>query len=78
MWIASLYMTSRWKYFWHYFVANILIFIGYFTYLLNADLVWLGHDEYGLQRLFMMFLFPSIHVIIGFLIAIFIRYKSKK
>ena len=74
-WIASLYLVRRWEHFWFYFWINFIVLIAYSVYILNTDLSFLGHDEYGLGRLSMLIALPICHAIIGFLIAIVVNTK---
>lgn len=74
-WIWSVYLIRKWNYFWTYFIINFLIVSGYTIYILYGELPFLGHDEYGLGRLFMLFAFPIGHAILGLLIALIIKWK---
>ncbi|MEP3237261.1 MAG: hypothetical protein ABJO12_01295 [Flavobacteriaceae bacterium] len=74
-WIASLYLVRRWEHFWFYFGINFIVLIAYSVYILNADLSFLGHDEYGLGRLSMLITLPICHAILGFVIAIVVNRK---
>ena len=75
LWILSIYLTRSWKHFWTYFAINFLIIIAYVSYTLYGGLKFLGHDEYGLGRLLMLFALPFGHAIIGFIIALVINRK---
>lgn len=75
LWIWSVSLVKNWKYFWTYFIINFLIVVGYIVYILYGDMPLLGHDEYGLGRLFMLFAFPIGYAILGFLIALIINRK---
>lgn len=74
-WIASLYLVRRWEHFWFYFGINFIVLIAYSIYILNADLSFLGHDEYGLGRLSMLIALPICHAILGLLITIVVHRK---
>ena len=78
LWLLSIYLVREWKYFWVFFVTNLLIIAIYYTYTIYGDLNFLGHDEYGLGRLMMLFAIPLLHVLISFVIAIVVNYRLKK
>ncbi len=78
LWILSIYLVRKWKYFWAYFFINLLIVISYLIYILYGSLTFLGHDEYGLGRLFLLFSWPIKHAILGAVIAIIINRKITK
>ncbi len=75
LWIWSIYLIKNWRYFWIYFIINFLIVTSYIIYTIYGNLSFLGHDEYGLGRLFMLFVFPIGHSILGFIIALIINKK---
>lgn len=75
LWIWSIYLVRNWKYFWVYFLINLIIMASYFIYLVYGDLNFLGHDEYGLGRLYLFFSWPIKHAIVGSVIAIIINRK---
>jgi hypothetical protein len=78
LWLLSIYLVREWKYFWVFFATNLLIIAIYSTYTIYGDLNFLGHDEYGLGRLMMLFAIPIVHVLISFVIAIVVNYRLKK
>ncbi|EAR01252.1 hypothetical protein FB2170_11046 [Maribacter sp. HTCC2170] len=78
LWILSIYLVRKWKYFWIFFAVNFAILTIYTIYTIYGNLSFLGHDEYGLGRLIMLFAVPLIHVLVAFVLAIIIRYRLKK
>ncbi len=48
-------------------MINLVLLIGYMAWLTQSELIFLGHDEYGLGRLFLI-----VKVIIGHVIAVFV------
>ena len=78
LWILSIYLVREWKHFWVFFAINLLILAIYSTYTIYGNLNFLGHDEYGLGRLMMLFAIPIIHVLIAFILAMVINYRLKK
>lgn len=78
VWLLSIYLVREWKYFCVFFATNLLIIAIYSTYTIYGDLSYLGHDEYGLGRLIMLFAIPLVHVLISFSIAIVINYRLNK
>jgi len=71
LWIISLYWLSKWAKFWTFFLINLVLLISYMTWLTKSELNFLGHDEYGLGRLFLIVGVVLGHVIAGFVFAIF-------
>lgn len=78
LWILSIYLVRKWKYFWAFFAINFAILAIYTTYTIYGNLDFLGHDEYGLGRLMMLFAIPLVHVLIVFILAMVINYRLKK
>jgi len=73
LWIVSLLWLSRWTKFWLFFAINLLLFIGYMTFLINSDLEFLGTDPYGLGQMALIVIVIIGHVVAGFIFAIFKR-----
>ena len=78
LWILTIYLVRKWKYFWIFFATNLLIIAIYTAYLTYGDLNFIGHDEYGLPRLMVLVATPLLHVLISFIIAIIVSYRLKK
>ena len=78
LWYISISLLSKWKYFKQFFVVNGILVLAYSLYLIYGNLPFIGHDEYGLQRMGYIIIVPIIHVAIGFFTALVIRWKSKK
>ena len=78
--LLSVFLLRKWKKASMFFLLNILLGIVYTIYIINGDLnYFIGHDEYGTQRLFLLFITPIIHTIIILLFSIlmFIFIKKK-
>ena len=60
VWVFSIYLIRNWSYFWSYFILNFIILITYTCYALYGGLTFIGHDEYGMGRLLMLFAFPLL------------------
>ncbi|PWJ35049.1 hypothetical protein BC781_11090 [Sediminitomix flava] len=60
-----------------FFVINFVILIGYIFVLTQFQLSFLGHDEYGLAKLFLIISVISIHITAVFVFAIF-KYRRLK
>ncbi|PWJ31534.1 hypothetical protein BC781_1244 [Sediminitomix flava] len=60
-----------------FFVINLIILIGYIFVFTRFQLSFLGHDEYGLAKLFLIISVVSIHIIAVFIFAIF-KYRQLK
>ncbi|SHJ42441.1 hypothetical protein SAMN04488007_0291 [Maribacter aquivivus] len=78
LWALSIYLVRKWKHFWIFFAINFAILAIYTTYIIYGNLDFLGHDEYGLGRLMMLFAIPLIHVLIAFILAMVINYRLQK
>lgn len=78
LWMLSIYLVHKWKYFWVFFGINLIVLALYTTYTIYGNLEFLGHDEYGLGRLMMLFAIPIVHVLIAFIIAVVINYRLNK
>lgn len=54
-----------------------MLFIAYMIWLSQSELTFLGHDEYGLRRMFLIAIILFGHVIAGFIFAIIKRRQLK-
>jgi hypothetical protein len=77
LWIISVYWLSIWTKFWTFFVVNLIILVGYLTWLTQSELDFLGTDPYGLGQLFLIVSVVLGHVLSGFLFAFFKRRQLK-
>lgn len=73
LWMISLYWLSRWTKFRTFFIINLIILIGYLTWLTQSKLDFLGTDPYGLGQLFLIASVILGHIIAGFIFAFFKR-----
>ena len=71
--MISLYWLSRWTKFWTFFLINLIILIGYLTWLTQTKLDFLGTDPYGLGQLILIESVILGHIIAGFIFAFFKR-----
>ena len=73
LWLFSIYLLSYWKYVYWYAFFNLLLIVVYYSIIVyGGKYIW-GHDEYGLGTFFKLILGLIIHVLIGFIFAL---YKS--
>ena len=70
LWMISLIWLSRWTKFWTFFLINLIVLIGYLTWLTQAKLEFLGTDPYGLGQLFLIVSVILGHIITGFFLPI--------
>ena len=77
LWMLSLYWLSKWAKFWTFFLINLVLVFLYMTWLTQSELKFLGHDEYGLGRLFLIVEVLIGHIIAGFIFVIFKRRQLK-
>ncbi|KQC29640.1 hypothetical protein [Flagellimonas eckloniae] len=73
LWILSIFLVKSWRHFWLYLITNFLIVLIYTINTLYGKLEFIGHDEYGLGRLMLLFVFPIAHAVIGFIFALVIN-----
>ncbi len=71
----SVLWLYEWKHFRRFLVLNILLTVGYTLYLIYGDPRFIGHDEYGLQRMAYLIIAPVAHIYINFFIALRIKCK---
>ena len=73
LWIISIRLLLKWKHFRLFLVINGILVLTYSYYLMYGSPSLIGHDEYGLQRVFYLLLFPILHIVVCFFIALGIR-----
>lgn len=78
LWITSLALLSKWKFFKLFFVLNAILVIAYLLYLIYGNPPFIGHDEYGLQRFGYVVFVPMVHIVLNFFLALIIRWRYKK
>ena len=71
-------LTAKTKSFKKIFIAHIIVFLVYMTFVINYSKPLTGHDEYGLGQLGLGITFIVIHIIIGFLHGLYLNYKRQK
>tara|TARA_B100000949_G_C14109061_1_gene377546 strand:+ start:137 stop:469 length:333 start_codon:yes stop_codon:yes gene_type:complete len=74
-WLINIAMLSKWKHNELVFVINTSLFIIYTLYLIFGHPWFIGHDEYGIQRLWFIITTPTIHVLLNFLLSLVIRLR---
>ena len=60
-----------------FFLINLIILIGYLTWLTQSKLDFLGTDPYGLRQIFLIATIIIGHIIAGFIFAFFKRRQIK-
>ncbi len=77
-WGLSILWLHKWKKFWFFFGVNSIVLSAYLTYLFFAPLKFIGHDEYGIRQMALIYLVLWIHVLCVFIYAIYRRFIYKK
>ncbi len=77
LWFAAYNLLSKSKFLKHFIISNIAIAIVGFYILSLTEIIDLGHDEYGLGKLFALLLFGFGHSILGFLFGIAVKSYQK-
>lgn len=75
---VSLFWLAGWRHFRLYLTINVFTVAAYFLYLIYGNLPFIGHDEYGLQRLGYLIVVPVTHIYINFFLALWIKWKYLK
>jgi hypothetical protein len=73
--IATYLILVDRPFFWRTVAAHLVIFASYLTFLYFFSKEIAGHDEYGLGRLVLTLFIMVVHIIIGFIHALYIRKK---
>ena len=77
LWIISIWLLSKWKFFKLFFVLNAVLVLAYSLYLIYGYPPFIGHDEYGIQRFGYIIFVPVLHVVINFFLSLVISLKLK-
>ncbi|GAB3227774.1 hypothetical protein GCM10027346_11510 [Hymenobacter seoulensis] len=75
LWLVSVHLLRNWQYFWRYFICNLLVLCAHLY--LTLQVLHLGHDEYGLKRLVAVLGAIVVHTLLGFGLALAIRYGHR-
>jgi len=78
LWLFSLVLLSTWKHFFKFLLWNFLFTIAYFSIINFGGKYIFGHDEYGLKVFFSLIICVIIHVVIGFIFALYKNYQLRK
>lgn len=78
LWILSLVLLKSWRYFWLYFLANLIVLVGYLAILSTSSLAYFGHDEYGLGRLLILVAAVMMHTLLGFFFALGFGFRQRR
>lgn len=77
LWMISIFIFKEWKYFGKLFLLNSIILLSYGYLILYSNLNLVGHDEYGLSKIFLFINFLIFHTILNFGFAMFYKYHLK-
>ena len=78
LWIVSVIFLRKWKHIIRYFWITTLAVLSYFSIIFFSGLSFFGHDEYGLKKVFLFIMIIGAHTIIGFIFALYYKYKMSK
>jgi tryptophan-rich sensory protein len=59
-------------------MTHSIVFVAYMLFVIYYSTLLTGHDEYGLGQAALGIIFIVIHIIIGFIHALFLYHKNKK
>jgi hypothetical protein len=76
--LATYLMTAKSKSFWKIFVAHSIVFMVYMAFVINYSKLLTGHDEYGLGQLGLALAFIIGHIIIGFVLGLYMTIKNRQ
>ncbi len=78
LWIISIVLLRKWKHIIRYFIGNTILVLVYFFGLFYSKISFFEHDEYGLNIVFLFLMIIGAHTIIGFIFALYYKYKISK
>ncbi len=78
LWLFNLYLLSYWKYIYWFAFLNLILIALYFILIFYGGKDLWGHDEYGLGALFRFIFGLIIHVLIGFIFALYKSFTLRK
>ena len=78
LWISSLLILSKSKYFFVYIILNIIIIIFYAYLITQTSILNKETDPYGLEDILLLIVFLMSHSIIGFTFAKYYSFLNKK
>jgi hypothetical protein len=77
LWLISLLLLARWRYFRPFFIVNLLVLCAYASVFTCTSWVHYGHDEYGLGRIVLLALASMVHVLVGFTVAVAFYFRRR-
>lgn len=78
LWIVSIKMLRNWKHIIRYYLMNITVIGLYCLVIFYSNIDYFTHDPYGLRKIFSLLFCLGIHTFIGFLFALYYKYKMEK
>ena len=78
LWIISIVLLRKWKHIIRYIISNTILVLIYFLALFYSKITFFEHDEYGLKKVFLFLMIIGAHTIIGFIFALYYKYKMSK
>lgn len=78
MWIISIFILRKWKYFYLFFALNLVISIIYYYLITQTNVINLASKEIGFAILFNFLIFIITHTIIVFIFALYYKLKLSK
>jgi hypothetical protein len=71
MWLVSLAMIMEWEHFWKVFLFHTLLMVSY----ISGIVLFVKPNEYGLNVLFCEVVAVMSHLLVGFCLSLYIRFK---
>lgn len=78
VWLFSISALTTWRYFFYFFLFNLVVFIIYTYTHFKYGLLDVGQDEYGLGGMIVYVGTLLTHIAISALVAIAIRKRRKE
>lgn len=78
LWIISAVLLRKWKHIILFFIGNTVLVLVYFLGLFYSKISFFEHDEYGLKKVFLFLMIIGAHTVIGFIFALYYKYKMSK
>jgi len=78
LWLFSISALTTWRYFFYFFLFNLVVFILYTYMHFRYGLIDLGHDEYGLGGMVVYIIAILSHIAVGTLVAIIFKKRKAR
>lgn len=77
LWLFSISALTTWRYFFYFFLFNLILFLIYTYMHFRYGLVEIGQDEYGLKGMTVYILSLLSHISVAAIVAIIFRKRKR-